>query len=70
MGVNGEGGAEEERGETDETEGESEDERNRQADGVGELEKLLLTAMGPLDNPGILSEINLSSWGCCACHYQ
>ena len=33
----------------------------RQTEGVEELAKLSLTAMGPLDNPGILSEINLSS---------
>lgn len=26
--------------------------------------------MGPLDNPGILSEINLSPWSCRACHYD
>lgn len=32
-------------------------------------EKLPLTAMGPLNNPGILSEINLSSWSCWACRY-
>lgn len=38
--------------------------------GVEELVKLLLTAMGPLNNPGILSEINLSSWSCWACHYD
>lgn len=36
----------------------------RQTEGVEELAKLSLTAMGPLDNPGILSEINLSSWSC------
>lgn len=36
----------------------------RQMEGVEELAKLSLTAMGPLDNPGILSEINLSSWSC------
>lgn len=36
----------------------------RQTDGVEELAKLSLTAMGPLDNPGILSEINLSPWSC------
>ncbi len=42
----------------------------RQTEGVEELAKLSLTAMGPLDNPGILSEINLSSWSCWACHYD
>lgn len=30
----------------------------------GELATLSLTAVGPLDNPGILSEINLSTWSC------
>lgn len=36
----------------------------KQTEGVEELAKLSLTAMGPLDNPGILSEINLSSFSC------
>ena len=36
----------------------------RQREGAEELAKLSLTAMGPPDNPGILSEINLSSWSC------
>lgn len=38
--------------------------RARQTEGAEELAKLSLTAIGPLDNPGILSEINLSSWSC------
>lgn len=46
-------------------------ERLGESDGrVEELAKLSLTAMGPLDNPGILSEINLSPWSCWACHYD
>lgn len=36
----------------------------KQTEGAEELAKLSLTAMGPPDNPGILSEINLSSWSC------
>lgn len=36
----------------------------RQMEGVEELEKLSVTATGPLDNPGILSEINLSTRSC------
>lgn len=36
----------------------------RPTEGVDELAKLSLTAMGPLDNPRISSEINLSSWSC------
>lgn len=36
----------------------------RQTEGVEELAKLSLTAAGPLDNSGILSEINLSSRSC------
>lgn len=39
-------------------------------EGVDTRAKLSLTAVGPLDNPGILSEINLSSWSCWACHYD
>lgn len=40
------------------------EDRGETEGGVEELAKLSLTAMGPLDNPGILSEINLSSWSC------
>lgn len=36
----------------------------RQWEGAEELATLSLTAVGPLDNPGILSEINLSTWSC------
>lgn len=36
----------------------------RQSEGVEELATLSLTAVGPPDNPGILSEINLSARSC------
>lgn len=36
----------------------------RQMEGVEDLAKLSLTAMGPPDNLGISSEINLSFWSC------
>ena len=49
----------------DETElGEGGRSKARQREGMEGMAKLSLTAMGPLDNPGILSEINLSSWSC------
>lgn len=61
---------EEKGGETERRDRERKRARARETDrGGGELAKLLLTAMGPPDNPGILSEINLSTWGCCGCHY-
>lgn len=55
-------GEEKGRGDTDETErGEARRDSRR---GAEELATLSLTAEGPLDNPGILSEINLSTRSC------
>lgn len=52
------------------TELEEREERAGRRGVAEELGKLPLTALGPLDNPEILSEINLSSWSSLACHYD
>lgn len=58
------GGEGEEKGRRDTDETELGEARRDSGRGAEELATLLLTAVGPLDNPGILSEINLSTWSC------